>query len=321
MRAAAFALLLIACGPNGRPNTPGDDAPEPDAPPPTMCEGASCNTTCVEGSKDLVYVLDNKNHLRSFDPTKLPQGLAAFTDLGELKCPHSRWPIDGSDDEVTPMSMSVDRDGNAWIHYTSGEIMRAPIDHIDQCVQTGYMAGQIGMDLFGMGFVSETQGSQTELLYIGGGDLYSSPGGDLAAIDPKGMPPRATKLGRLTDDGDHSPELTGTGGGELWAFFPGIDEAWVQQLDRTTGALAGPRKEIPNGLGGIGATPTVQAWAFAQWGGVFYIFATTSPGMQFPPNSTLRTIDANGAVQMHLQQMPFVVVGAGVSTCAPFVIL
>jgi hypothetical protein len=319
MRAATFALLLIACGPSSRPET-GDDTIEPDAPP-TMCEGPSCNQTCAEGSKDLVYVLDNKNHLRSFDPRMLSSGLAAFVDLGELKCPHSRWPIDGSSDEVTPMSMSVDRDGNAWVHYTSGEILRVPIDHLDQCVQTGYVKGQIGMELFGMGFVSETQGSQVESLYIGGGDLYASPGGDLASIDPKGTPPKATKLGRLTSDGDHSPELTGTGGGELWAFFPGIDEAWVQQLDRATGALKGPRKEIPNGLGGLGATPTVQAWAFAQWGGTFYIFATTSPGMPFPPNSTLRTIDASGAVQMRLEQMPFVIVGAGVSTCAPFVIL
>ena len=219
------------------------------------------------------------------------------------------------------MSMAIDRDGYAWVHYTSGEILRAHVDHLDQCVQTGYAIGQAGMDLFGMGFVTDMQGGTTEHLFIGGGDLYASPGGDLASIDPGVKPPKATKLGRLTNDGERSPELTGTGGGELWAFFPGIDEAWVQELDRASGALKGPRKEIPNGLGGLGATPQVKAWAFAQWGGTFYIFATTTPGMPFPPNSTLRTIDASGAVQMRLEQMPWVIVGAGVSTCAPFVIL
>jgi hypothetical protein len=134
------------------------------------------------------------------------------------------------------------------------------------------------------------------------------------------MPPRATKLGQLTSDGEHSPELTGTGGGQLWGFFPGIDVAFVQQLDRSTGALAGARLSIPGGLGGIGATPMVTAWAFAQWNGVFYIFATTSPGDPFPPNSSLRTLDGHGAYAKVLEDMPWVIVGAGVSTCAPFVI-
>ncbi len=320
MRALAF-VVLAACGPGARHDT-GDDVAPDASDPPVTCDGASCTTTtCPDGSTDLVYVIDNKNHLHSFDPRLLASGVGAFVDLGELACPHSRWPIDGSDAEVTPMSMSVDRSGNAWIHYTSGEIFRVPIAHLDQCVQTGYVAGQAGMDLFGMGFVTDAQGGTTEHLYIAGGDLYASPGGDLATIDPQATPPRATKVGRLQTIGERSPELTGTGGGELWAFFPGIDTAWVQELDRATGQVTGPRKEIPNGLGGVGATPSVQAWAFAQWNGTFYIFATTTPGNPFPPSSTLRTIDATGAYQVRLEQMPWVIVGAGVSTCAPFVIL
>jgi hypothetical protein len=95
----------------------------------------------------------------------------------------------------------------------------------------------------------------------------------------------------------------------------------VQQIDRATGAPKGTKKSIPNGLGGLGATPQVTAWAFAQWNGTFYIFATTKPGEQFPPSSTLRTIDANGQSKLRLEYMPWVIVGAGVSTCAPYVIL
>jgi len=319
MRAVfAFACFVIACGPGPRPNQSDDDDDTDGGP--TQCDGASCTPQCGSNSKDLIYVLDNQEHLHSFDPRLLSQGEGAFTDLGELDCPHSRWPIDGSDREVTPMSMSVDREGNAWVHYTSGEIFRVPIDHLDQCVQTNYDPGQAGMDLFGMGFVTETTGSNTEKLYIGGGDITSVPGGDLAVIDPTGMPPRATKLGDLTDDGEHSPELTGTGGGELWGFYPGIDEAWVQQIDRSSGSPLGPRKEIPNGLGGPGATPSVTAWAFAQWDGTFYIFATTKPGEQFPPDSSLRLISPNGAYEKRLEYMPWVIVGAGVSTCAPYVV-
>lgn len=315
---AALCILLVACSPASRPGETGDDDTPSDAPSIVHCDGGACVAQCAEGSTDLVYVLDNRNHLHSFDPRLLSQGTGAFVDLGELDCPHSRWPIDGSTDEVTPMSMSIDRNANAWIHYTSGEIFRVPIAHLDQCVQTGYAPGQANMDLFGMGFVGD---SGTDQLYIAGGDLFSSPGGDLAVIDPVGTPPRATKLGRLTSEGDHSPELTGTGGGELWGFYPGIDKAWVQQIDRASGTPTGTRLNIPNGLGGIGATPSVTAWAFAQWGGTFYIFATTTPGDPFPPNSTMRTLGSDGVYMPRLEQMPWVIVGAGVSTCAPYVIL
>ena len=71
----------------------------------------------------------------------------------------------------------------------------------------------------------------------------------------------------------------------------------------------------------MGATPSVQAWAFAHWGGVFYIFATTTPGDPFPPNSTLRTMKLDGTYKLEHERLPWVIVGAGVSTCAPFVIL
>jgi hypothetical protein len=196
-----------------------------------------------------------------------------------------------------------------------------PIAQLDQCKKTGYQPGQQGMELFGMGFVSDTTGTDAEHLYIAGGDVTPDPGGNLAVIDPLGAPPAAMKIGKLTHDGEHSPELTGTGGAQLWGFWPGIDTAFVQQIDRTTGAVTGTRLSIPGGLGGDGATPSVVAWAFAQYNGMFYVFATTTPGDPFPPNPSLRTIDGTtGAYTKVMDDMPFNVVGAGVSTCAPFVI-
>lgn len=72
---------------------------------------------------------------------------------------------------------------------------------------------------------------------------------------------------------------------------------------------------IPGGLGG-----QVRAWAFAQWGGKFYIFVTTQ-NLIGTTNSTVRTIDrATGQSATILQNLPNIIVGAGVSTCAPVVI-
>ncbi len=319
MRALILVSIFAACGPAPRSHgddSGGDAGTGADACPTCQPPPDQCTTDGVK----LVYVIDDQSHLHSFDPSKLSQKLGAFVDLGELKCPHSAFPIDGSDHDVTPMSMSVDRDANAWVLYTSGEIFEVPLAHLDQCKQTHYTPGQAGMDLFGMGFVTDANGTNAEHLYIAGGDVMSTPGGNLAVIDPVQAPPRATKVGKLTSMGEYSPELTGTGGGQLWAFFPGVDTAWVQQLDRMTGALAGAKISIPGGLGGVGATPSIKAWAFAQWDGVFYIFATTTPGDPFPPNSSLRTLDHAGAYAQVIDQMPWIIVGAGVSTCAPFVI-
>jgi hypothetical protein len=284
-----------------------------------VCSAGACMDQCSNDASKLIYVIDDSNHFRSFDPTKLASAkLGAFTDLGELNCPHSSFPIDGSDNDVTPMSMSVDREANAWILYTSGEIVVAPIASLSTCHKTTYKPGQQNMDLFGMGFVSDTNGADAEHLYIAGGDVMPLPGGNLAVIDPMAM--STTKVGKLTSDGENSPELTGTGGGQLWGFWPGIDTAFVQQIDRTSGGVTGTRLSIPGGLGGPGATPSVTAWAFAQFDGVFYIFATTKAGDEFPNNPSLRTIDATGAYTQVMDDMPFNVVGAGVSTCAPFVI-
>jgi hypothetical protein len=71
-----------------------------------------------------------------------------------------------------------------------------------------------------------------------------------------------------------------------------------------------------NGLGG-----QVRAWAFAQWGGKFYIFVTTQQGILGTLNSTVRSIDRASGVSMTLMEnLPNIIVGAGVSTCAPVVI-
>ena len=57
----------------------------------------------------------------------------------------------------------------------------------------------------------------------------------------------------------------------------------------------------------------------ALWGGSFYIFVTTD-GFD-GNNSPVRPIDGTtGAYAMPIENLPFNIVGAGVSTCAPVVV-
>jgi hypothetical protein len=88
-------------------------------------------------------------------------------------------------------------------------------------------------------------------------------------------------------------ELTGDSMGRLFAFYGNT----IAQIDKTTA------KVIP-----LYMTASVgSAFAFAAWGGDFYLFVDMTV-MRFRPS--------DGST-MQIAQMPDAVVGAGVSTCAP----
>lgn len=273
------------------------------------CSGAQCVRSCTADGVDLIYVVDNVNNLYSFDPRLLGTATDPFRMIGTLNCPANE-AVPGWTGDVSPFSMAVDRDAVAWVLYTSGEIFH--VSTVDAaCQSTAYVARQGGMDLFGMGFVTDGVGAGSESLFLGGGDVSPTEGNRrLASVNPSTL--TLTALGTLTATAEYSPELTGTGSAELFGFYPGLTTAFVQQIDRDTGAAQGPVWSIPGGLGG-----TVRAWAFAQWGGRFYIFVTTElAGGAL--NSTVRSIDrATSTYQVHLSNLAFNIVGAGVSTCAP----
>jgi hypothetical protein len=294
------------------------------------CTAGMCQRTCTADGVDLIYVVDEQNELLSFDPRLLSGGAsAAFHKIGTLACnagpSWSDWAA-GQPGPATPFSMGVDRNAVAWVLYTSGEIFKVSTADATCIANSGYQQGpdgnpQNGMEVFGMGFVTDQIGGTTEKLFIGGGQITAPPGGTFARIDPA-APATATVLGSLPNQGEFSPELTGTGAAELFGFYPGSSTAFVQQIDQTNkGAAKGPMYSIPNGLGG-GAAKIVRAWAFAQWGGVFYIFATTDDdGLGTNLNSMVHSIDkATGTHKIELQNLPYTIVGAGVSTCAPSVV-
>ena len=313
VRLAIVWLVLVAC----KDREPPKPAPEPVAPRPvaprcdnpggTICEGddvveclangelgkrercpsrcsaGKCIDTCAVRDVELVYVVDNARNLMSFDPKKLPGD--PLHSIGRLDCERA----------TTPFSMGVDRMGIAWVLYRSGMLYRVSI--IDaKCTRGGDPIG--GPDLFGMGFVTDGPDATTEKLFaaafqgtaFGHVELASAP-----EWKPRGELP-AAKL---------NPELTGTGAGKLYGFFPD-DGGFVQEIDPGTARLVGTRMPV-------GMPPgRVNGWAFAHWGGKFYVFVTIEN------NSMVYEVDGKtGRSQRVREHLPSTIVGAGVSTCAP----
>src|SRR5512140_1083369 len=174
------------------------------------------NNGCADGT-ELVYTIDEfNNQLAQFDPsTKM------FKTLGALQCPASFG--------ATPFSMSVGRDGTAWVLYTSGELFQVPISTL-ACTKSAW-ASQMGLTVFGMGFSTDTVGGSTEHLYVGGGASQMQASYSLAQIDI------TTMTATIVGSEPALPEMTGTGNAELWGFMPTATDAKVVQFDKTNGSI------------------------------------------------------------------------------------
>lgn len=357
MRVVAIALLAAACSPstgggNGTVDaaTSSVDAPNghpgfPDCNPAssTACNGndvvtcnsdgtfgstvmtcgsgqacsgtGTCTNACTADGVDLIYTVDEANHFLSFDPRKLPGD--PFTLIGTLHCPTTMGTIQSPPGNVMPFSMSVDRDGKAWVLYTSGEVFNVSLTDAS-CTASGYTPDAGGMALFGMGFVSDAVDSDKEKLFIAGGGHSAEPNGELAYVDTHAGNYAPVNAGSIAGSSDFSPELTGTNEAKLYGFFPVLSTpAYVQEIDRATGAAVGQQLKL--GTSGLGAS--IRDWAFAQWGGVFYIFVTTTDASGGNIVSKVHAIDrATGAYSVAIANSQYQVDGAGVSTCAPSIL-
>ncbi len=111
------------------------------------------------------------------------------------------------------------------------------------------------------------------------------------------------------------PELTGTGSGELWAFFPGTSPPSVRELDKASGTSLQTFAASSIGSGDI---THAEAWAFAFWGGRFYIFYQEDSD---PSTNVWRLDPADGSITEVLPDTGHSIVGAGVSTCAPVTLI
>lgn len=255
---------------------PGFDAMKPDSQPPNDCPDADAT---------LVYLITSANELLSFYPPT-----ATFKTIGTIACPGA-----GGN---TPFSMAVSRKGTAYVVFTDGSLYQVSTATAS-CKSTSFMQNQDGFLTFGMGFSGD---KTTETLFVSQSVYNGMPSKGLASID--------TTSFVLSFVGGFMPaiprcELTGTGDGRLFAYWPNTATSGsnIAQVDPATAAVTGIDQLMVGG--------SMDAFAFAFWGGDFWVF--TSPGGA----STVTQFDPVALTETTAATYSGTIVGAGVSTCAP----
>jgi hypothetical protein len=248
---------------------------------------------CPDAGSTFIYLVGIGEGLYSFYPPTV-----TFRRIGTLSCPD---PSGG-----TPFSMAVDRTGTAYVLYSHGALFRVSTATA-ACEPTPFVSGQAGFDArFGMGYSRDTQDTGETLYVIG-------ETGDLATIDTTNFSLHRIAPVAPTVDG---AELTGTGGGDLFAFYASTGalpcssshtcrDSAIGQINKATG-----QQTNESVLTGVSQG---QAWAFSFWGGDFYTFTEASVG----GTRITRYRPTDGSIVTVAQRSDFRIVGAGVSTCAP----
>jgi len=243
-----------------------------------------------------IYLVDRDFSLLRYEPDT-----DTLTPIGTLACPAGA---------ATPFSMSVDRSATAWVLYNDGNVFHVDVRDAS-CRASGFAPNQMGFEVFGMGFATDAAGSSSETLYISGGPLLGVGGGSstFGSIDVGSL--SVATRGTLAG----TPELTGNGAGELWGFFPDTTPMSVRHLDKTNGATLRSIDVASIDTLGLGGA---QAWAFAFWGARYYIFYQGA----FDPTTGIYRVDPEaGTVEPVRTNIGYSIVGAGVSTCAPIILI
>ena len=236
---------------------------------------------CADAAITLVYLFSDAGKLLSFDPATL-----AIATIGTVACPTS----------LQPNSMAVDHQGVAYANFTAGaagEIWKLSTATA-KCTPTPYKA-QLGFQRFGMGFLGDQDGGE---------DLYITKSDGAGALARVLLPSF-----QLDYKGEFSPalslcELTSRGDGQLFALCMKTSGARLAQIDPQTAKVIGADD--------LGVGSSTSAFAFAFWGGKFWIF-TGNQGV----GSTVTEYDPVQKTETQVLTTQEVIVGAGVSTCAP----
>lgn len=234
-------------------------------------------------SSKYIYVMTGNRELHRFDPTN-----QTFRIIGKLECDDRN--------RGRPYSMAVARSGTAYVIFEYGHLFQ--VDTRDaSCKKTSLVPGQHGFRKFGMGFTLNDSGQDE--LYISSTEIGGI-GYQLGRLDLDAM--TISVVGRY-DRITGRAELTGNARGELYGAFEGtpFHIASISPQDASIGyveSLDGASFERGN-------------FAFATWGGQFYLFA--GPGYK----SDVFLYDPTIGTTQKIAETGLTIVGAGVSTCAP----
>ena len=264
----------------GEPHEPasdeGEDADE-DADP--TDEEEPPEDDCTDTS-ELIYVIERDNDtIYLFDPEAL-----SFERLGSISCSMYG----------TPGSMAVSRSGVAYVRYSDDSLYEIELTTLN-CSPTGYSSPN-NFGAFGMGYATDDGDTWKDQLYI-------------ADADRVGQLDTGTWHLSLLGSMPSQSELTGNSAGELWAFLPLESPPALTRLEKDTGV-----EEERLRLSGFPSVGDIDAFAFAAWGGEFWLFVRTY-GMG--SSTDVYRVTADGSLSRVLEDVGFDVVGAGVSTCAP----
>ena len=252
---------------------------------------------CSPGT-ELIYVLSDGGTIWSFDPAE-----ELFARVADVACGGMS----------STFSMGVSRKARAWIQYQSGDLytvdLNDPGDPI-KCLDPGFSPpGDPRFSNFGMAFVAEGLADPCDQLYAH------------TATDPEGIGPGVGALGVIDRQSlklevvaaiDYAwGELTGSGDGRLFAYA-GSAPPLLFEYDKASGATLGA---LP-----LPSLKSDSAFAFAWFGGDFYLFSDPDP---FGSVSQVWHLDYDGSegggqALTLLGTAPIRIVGAGVSTCAPW---
>ena len=208
-----------------------------------------------------------------------------FTEITTLTCE--------GDPEIH--NMTVDRSGKLWVIDQSGNLSHVRADNGD-CTETDFEVSQGQFEFRGMAFV--------------GGQLFvAGANGALGTIDTTTLD-LAVHAGGIGE----AVSLTGTGDGKLW----GLSSSRVVLVDQLVGQIV-EQHEVQQ----AGAFQS----AFAFWGGRFYIFLPSQSGGVLPEDlpsdgsTTVWVWTPGEGPATQLLELETRIVGAGVSTCAPFLLI
>jgi hypothetical protein len=244
--------------------------------------------TCAPDAQ-FTYVIDDQARISTFDP----QSATPLKQKGTLSCP-----VPGH-----PFSMGVRHDGIAYVLFIRDPNRCSGMARVDlntlscQAVPGFTCQPPPILDRFGMAY-SMAGPSGAETLFASG--MTST---RLAHLDPESG--RFTTVGELPAT---AIETTGNPEGAYWGFSPeGSPQAF--HLDPATGArLQAFPLDIPTT-----ARPMARSWAFASWGGAFYIFYGEH---ESSGGTSVYRLTPDGKLTTFLSRTGVNIVGAGNAVCA-----